>query len=294
MSQSEVALAGISSPELPTYLYHYMPMAAMLGALETRSLWASEIQSVNDFSEILHTYGVLEEVIESKFHRLRVRDNEWFHGIARQLRSIKPRFGVCVASLCEEHDQLSLWRAYASDGQGASLGLLAKPLRELVSQSGLRLEKVIYNRRDQVAICNPFVNALFKKFGIEGKVAELPKEAIEDIMTFATLIGPLFKNSGFSDEREWRIFSNPIHLYDAGWKYRAKVNMIAPYIEIDLSKLYSSDPELMGDEVRPPLSIGLGPRVRQSSPTAAALQARMNAILGRGYGVSKSGVTYHE
>lgn len=286
------ALNGLNETP-PKYVYHYGSMAGLLGVLQSKAIWASDVSSLNDKNEIVHANEVLEQALENRFLSMGIKDNVWFHGIALQVRSIKARIGRCVASFCEDNDQLSLWRPYASDGMGASIGFQSSALAKVAAEQGFELKKVVYDRKIQYAICMAYVTNLFDRFGIESKISGLPDDVIDDMRKFINTVGILFKHPSFQDEREWRLVSGDIHLYDARWKYRAGTNMIVPFLVVDLRKIFERDPEVT-EEIepqRPPFIITLGPRVR-TPPTASALQAITHSILGKSYGVSLSGSPY--
>jgi hypothetical protein len=295
MSESNALNASLNrlNETPPEYVFHYGSMAGLLGVLQSKAIWASDVSSLNDKSEIVHANEVLEQALGNRFFSMGIKDNVWFHGIALQVRSIKARIGRCVASFCEDNDQLSLWRPYASDGMGASIGFQSSAMSKVVAEQGFELKKVVYDRETQYAICIAYVDDLFGRFGIDSKIAGLPDDVIDDMRNFINTVGILFKHPSFRDEREWRLVSADVHLYDPRWKYRSGPNMIVPYLVVDFHKVFERDPEVIEkDEAkRPPFIITLGPRVR-TSPTSQALQAITHSILGQGHGVTLSDSPY--
>lgn len=277
----------------PKYLYHYCSLSGLLGILNSRSIWASVVSSLNDKNEIVHANDVLEHALENKFFSMGIKDNSWFHTIALQIRSIQATVDHCVASLCEQNDQLSLWRPYAGDGMGASIGFITDGLSKTASDQGFALKKVIYDRNLQSAICKTYLDDLFCKYNIDKKIDILSKEIMDDLSQFVNSVGIFLKHPSFGDEREWRLVSRNVGLYDERWRYRATTNMIIPYLTLDLRGLFDQRSSIHKEEEikRPPFMITLGPRVRKS-PTSSALQAITQSILGRGYGVSLSGSPY--
>ncbi len=232
----EASLAKLDETP-PKYVYHYGSMSGLLGVLQSKSIWASDVSSLNDKNEIVHANEVLEHALERKFFSIGIKDNVWFHGIALQVRSIKARIGRCVASFCEDNDQLSLWRPYATDGMGASIGFLSTAMSKVAAGQGFVLRKVVYDRNTQYEICMAYVSDLFERFGISSKISGLPDAVVADMRSFINTVGILFKHPSFQDEREWRLVSGDIHLYDPRWKYRPAANMIVPYLVVDLHQV---------------------------------------------------------
>jgi hypothetical protein len=170
--------------------------------LQSKAIWASDVSSLNDKNEIVHANEVLEHALGSRFSSMGIKDSVWFHGIALQVRSIKARIGRCVASFREDNGQLSLWRPYASDGMGASIGFQSSAMSKVVAEQGFELRKVVYDRETQHTICMAYVNDVFGRFGIDSKIAGLPDHVMDDMRNFFNTAGILFKHPSFQDERE--------------------------------------------------------------------------------------------
>lgn len=291
-NQLEMSLALLDEAP-PKYVYHYGSMSGLLGVLQSNAIWASDVSSLNDKNEIVHTRSVLVDALENKFFRMGIKDNVWFGGIAVQVKSIKARFGRCVASFCEDNDQLSLWRPYASDGMGASIGFLSSAMSKAVAAQGFELKKVVYDRKVQYDVCSAYVDDLFGRFAINAKINGLPDEIVKDMTEFINTVGIFFKHESFQDEREWRLISSDIELANPRWQYRALPNMIVPYLVVDLQKVFHADPDVVSaeDAARPPFIITLGPRARKS-PTSSALSAITKSKLGKAYGQTLSSSPY--
>lgn len=277
----------------PKYLYHYSSLSGLLGILNSRSIWASVVSSLNDKNEIVHANDVLEHALENKFFSMGIKDNHWFHTIALQIRSIQATVGQCVASLCEENDQLSLWRPYAGDGMGASIGFTTDSLSKIALNQGFELKKVIYNQHSQYAICKAYLDDLFEQHNIDGKIESLPKGIMDDMREFVNSKGIFLKHPSFEDEREWRLISKNVHLYDKSWKYRASVDMIVPYLTLDLSEIFERGSNFLKKENvgQQAVRITLGPRVK-TPPTSSALKAITRAITGTAFDITLSGSPY--
>ena len=277
---------------MPTYLSHYTSLGGLLGILNSKSIWASDITSLNDKKEIVYAKAVLVDVLENMYNEIGIGDSTWFQSIAFQVHGIAMHYGRCICSFCEQRDQLSLWRPYAADGQGASIEFRTDRLKAVCMKQGFDLKQVIYDKKLQNCICRKFLCGIFERYGIGKQIEELPEPVMMEMNEFVNSVGLLFKNPGFSDEREWRLISYPIGIYCDRWQYRAAKNMIIPYLAIDLNEFFkneSTKAEPSGNSSM--LNVTIGPRVHLY-PTAPAIEAISENLRGRGRGVSLSSIPY--
>lgn len=130
--------------------------------------------------------------------------HEKFNIILEKFQDINVRpFIFCLS---ERGDLLSQWRAYANDGKGISIGFerSAFHLNNLPPQ--LSDEKIInpylfkveYNLREQRRIIR---NKLMAASGLKGSSIHTYETCAEHLSG----ISAIFKNSAFSEEKEWRL-----------------------------------------------------------------------------------------
>ena len=101
--------------KVPEYLYHYTTAEGLKGIVEDCAIWASDIFSLNDASEIYHGCEVFRECLKELHSTL----GEDFHGrVLSQVNAIDalafPPTYVC--SFSREPNDLSQWRAYFPNG----------------------------------------------------------------------------------------------------------------------------------------------------------------------------------
>ena len=55
-------------PDIPedTIIYHYTSPEGILGIIESNSLWATDINYLNDSSELRYIYGLVERIVKAK------------------------------------------------------------------------------------------------------------------------------------------------------------------------------------------------------------------------------------
>jgi hypothetical protein len=112
---------------LPSLLYHYTGARGLQGILTSGKLWATNVEYLNDETEMRFSRSILREVFTELVDetpeglgRMALRalggmDDPW---LSAQI------FACCF---CAQPDLLSMWRAYGSSG-GYSIGFAAESL----------------------------------------------------------------------------------------------------------------------------------------------------------------------
>lgn len=133
------------------HIFHYTDAQGLLGIIESNTLWAFDIRSMNDEQEYFYGRRLAEkqlEAIASKQTDPSARERA--HWLLDRLGSINEAIHIptYVASFSENPDLLSQWRAYCRGG-GFSIGFDAESLRKLASTQGFVLEPCIYDDAEQ-------------------------------------------------------------------------------------------------------------------------------------------------
>ncbi|GAB3758750.1 DUF2971 domain-containing protein [Ramlibacter monticola] len=216
-------------------LYHYCSLESFLAILESKKVWLGDASTMNDSHEGKWAdqlvQGVLNEIKPS------LSDDEcraFAHGYNLNVR--RP-YLFCLSS---KGDILSQWRAYAADATGVAIGFDANrfPRRPGLPAHGLGdsltvgLWQVLYDQHLQRQLIRSFFDA----------------RAQPDSRDYASLgmqvagLGPLLKNSAFSEEEEWRLVYTPLMMTNeanshtaigASWRARQRVSnaRIVTYFE---------------------------------------------------------------
>lgn len=219
-----------SSP--PELLYHYTTASGLLGILEKKALWATDVGYLNDYMEVELS---IDELIDALGADYSSREDADPAGAA--LRSAEAslvdhrgggRFGPFVASFCESGDQLSQWRGYGRGGY--ALGFDSAALASLPALKD-----------------GTTVDLIRVEYGDDARarmVARVVKEVGRlDPFTGPGIFGPLgaglrglasIKDSGFREENEWRLYTLPQGTFTLEQHRALPSGAIAPYIEVPL------------------------------------------------------------
>jgi Protein of unknown function (DUF2971) len=227
----------------PKRLFHYTSHAGLLGIVETGRLWATNIQYMNDSSEL--DYGMSM----TRSH-LRCLSAEGMPGVVREflgrgermldLPVLLPDRQFYAFCFCQDPDLLSQWRAYADRGGGYAIGFDTDDLTNAVIKGRLSLFPVEYGPgsnwellvHDIGALCD----ALTRCVGLWPDDETILLSAACDDLRLA-LIFRIFwsKHPGFCEEKEWRILAS----YDSNDQPRIRFRQgqatLVPYVELDLS-----------------------------------------------------------
>lgn len=215
----------------PSELFHYTSPEGFIGIITSKTLWASDMLGLNDASEVEYPIAVVNEALEASGINIPGYAKERFGTqlLSNMFRIYQPY----VTCFCENGDLLSQWRAYGGGGEGFSLGFRFSWLHAL-EQKFLRLQKVIYNRDQQIDLVLMFLVTASGAIAGEGWSEEEQRLFWQDAAASLTPWVIMFKNPAFEEEAEWRLV-NTIPRNDL--QFRRSGHRIVPYVEIPIGDL---------------------------------------------------------
>ncbi len=209
--------------EVPDTLLHYTTLDAFYSISKTHSIRACRAELSNDTGEMQLAADVVKEALgerEAKntlpasminriSERLALSETSTMVTCFTEPRTPKPSEKLLPA------DILSMWRAYGDSGDGVAIHFNGKSLRSLASNGdgvtgGARLLRVIYDPDDQFDLVKSVIRLagpeLFDK--LPEKSSEWMVWSTQQIISELSSFAAMFKHSGFSEEREWRLVCN--------------------------------------------------------------------------------------
>lgn len=239
--QTELLARLMSGSARPELLCHYTTQSGLLGILETRSLWATDIRFLNDSAEFQYALSMAETRLDALFERIA---DSWADTlIARWRRAllVAPRTRVFVASFSAVDDDLSQWRAYArTNGYIVSLSydqLLTAA--QNAPMPGIVLS-CVYDAAEQALLMDYALDYLTAKYRTEAG-GERNEDALFafEVHFFAhlVLLAACFKHPSFSAEREWRLIVRETAPEDSAKFVRLRTgrSTLVPYLSIPLA-----------------------------------------------------------
>ena len=227
--------------EIPSgILYHYTSFSGLMGIVESRKFWLSEIRYLNDANE-LDGFG---KILVTELKKRLETANEMTDVVQQFEKWLPERLKqgpkLFVGSFTENGNLLSQWRGYCTYGKGISIGIDSARIRRICESEGFVIGKCIYDYRRKENIAKQIVEAVIKvalergpstKFHPMNSYYGLFKEIEPELL----VISAILKDQAFHEENEWRIISKPISNYlEHPIQYREGDAMLIPYLELPL------------------------------------------------------------
>lgn len=126
-------------------LFQFTSNEGFRGILKSRSLWFSDLRSLNDPRELILGLGTLRELLEEIIEE---ESEEWDTVFLRkfliQSYNSLDNTDFYSCSFCLTGDSMPLWQHYGYDGKGVSIGFRPRALTDIPC----RIQKVDYINKD--------------------------------------------------------------------------------------------------------------------------------------------------
>lgn len=221
--------------QAPGYtVYHYTSIAGLLGIINSSNLWLTNINFLNDKSEVAHAL----DLIKSRTRDCKNKKVATFLNSMADEDNYINNIDIYVASFCGTKELLSQWHMYASGGSGCQIEFDLQDLRRFTcegsfSPSGLGgVYPVIYENKLKIEIIDSFiadVEKIFSRIKTRNVDDSNYRKLILTCYLFILTAICFFKDPSFKDENEFRIYvffaknSN-------GILWREKNNYLVPYV----------------------------------------------------------------
>jgi hypothetical protein len=234
--------------ELTENLYHYTPQAGLLGIVESQSIWASNIQYLNDAQEARLAFSIMGEAVNGRLRRDKPelgdvdRGGEIWGLLTKASQQIGHIVDLEVYACCfsSARDQLSQWRGYAGEG-GFALAFKPTAIDTIIHNNQMRMIKCIYDQTKNREIAEAIIDSTIATYDALDKASPQEREAlaVEHFKENFLLWVPMCKHPGFSEEGEWRLVVFPDGTRQNGdLKHRASRYCIVGYREVRLALDY--------------------------------------------------------
>lgn len=254
--------------ERPTRpLYHYTSLSGLMGILDSKSLYATDIQFFNDAAEMAQTANLLQREIAFRIEQNgapTVLLNQFQKWVSDRLTNGHMQF---VASFTANGNILSQWRGYTPKGQGVSIGFHPEVLRNCANEQSFSMGRCRYKPTEQREIVLSILRAVEALAEQRGENLDRSKrppsnsyhDVFEEIEGDILRVAALLKHPAFEEEDEWRIVSPIISNYiEAPICYRSGQSMLQPYVRFSLPQ--NEDQTLAIEHV----FLGPTPNIKQS------------------------------
>ncbi|MNO83586.1 hypothetical protein D3C76_749010 [compost metagenome] len=224
----------------PNHLFHYTNANGMLGIIDSRKLWATHYQYLNDSSELEYGYSLAKEIIRGAIAAEENKEVKRFLENSLNSCSISSSgLEFYITCFCEHDDVLSQWRAYGGGAQGYALGFEAGAIgrrKPTADNQNIHMRKVLYDERKQKELISLAVKTLSEKLrSISGNGCSIDviAAACRGLRMALVEMTIFFKHPAYEVEHEWRILHFPSN--ESGLKFRDGPFGLTPYVELDIS-----------------------------------------------------------
>ncbi len=230
-----------SDPTQP--LFHYTSISGLQGIVKDKAIWATDIQYLNDSSELRYGIRLLSQQMQARFKDLSgnqakcaTQFSEWLrHGFV-----LNHYLFVCCFT--ENGNQLSQWRGYCPSGKGISVSFEAASLVEAAQEQSFRWAEVVYEYSHQTPLVNYVLDSILEA---ADRAEETDRSKRHPSQSFHGLfdewedrilaLAATLKDECFAEEHEWRAISQPIKkLGDERLRFRDGEITLTPYIHFNL------------------------------------------------------------
>ncbi len=187
-------------------LFHYTTPSGLVSIVNNRALWASDMLSLNDTSEMKYPQQLMLEASRATGLVPLALRQRFETQLAEFMFRIDAPYVTCI---CEYLDLLSQWRGYGAGGEGFAVGFGVPWLESLASgEGGWRLLRVIYKYGEQCDHVAEFIDD-----NVARLISERARSEEEESRLWQNAASALsfwvitFKHRMFSEENEWRIVS---------------------------------------------------------------------------------------
>jgi hypothetical protein len=228
-------------------LYHYTTAEGLKGIIQNRSLWLTEISTLNDPQEMQYGKNIITEIITEYI------DKEVDANIKKMLTEIRGQlwglqnkimFRPFVSCFCSNGNLLSQWRGYS--GKGYNIGFELKEetkysndFNDLSPNPWIEIRRVIYDAEKQKKYINDYIQQIISgaktAFGrINGniRVGLSAAAALVSLNMFLDMMLSM-KSPHFKEEDEWRLiglFPPDRSIYSRYYEYTVRNGMLVPHL----------------------------------------------------------------
>ncbi|WP_286241146.1 DUF2971 domain-containing protein [Neptuniibacter halophilus] len=214
---------------------HYTDVNALHSIISKQKIWLTDIRFLNDSQELIKGFEIFEEILKAPIttpllaHQDHIDISKDYILTLIQEHQL---FGssedpIFVFSLSQEHDLLSQWRAYGDYAIEFD--------EEMLSEEFKTLSTCIYEPLAQKQAAVTAITEAIETVSNDFEISRgYTQEQTDSFLCSLLARAALFKHDGFQEEKEARIiidsFSEAKKIH-----YRARGNMLIPYIELDIS-----------------------------------------------------------
>lgn len=228
-----MTLSKFKENNMDSILYHYTNAKGIIGIINSKSLWLTNMHFLNDSSEIKYSLKLFEEEI---FKNKSIKNILNYRDTIMELIECGKDEIICSISFSEERDLLSQWRAYGDSGGGYSLGFSFPELMKL-RNGYLDFVKCSYSKSEHCKMINEIMDDVKKECCQKNDNGYYYLNSMMFPIRFPPIrlyyYKPRMKDPAFKEEKEWRLINRNLFTSNLHYNFR-NGNGIIPYYELNI------------------------------------------------------------
>lgn len=231
-------------------VYKYCSVSSAFSILKNSEFWLFNNLSMNDYMDCRWCMYKINQMLETNFTK-DYKDGKFDELLKNYNLNDRPVYMTCFS---EEGDLLSQWRGYADDGHGVAIGIdIEETGIEIKNDYGELNEFFVTNASPNCKLsmgwakCSyeenkqeDLLNSIFNNF----LNSTIDSNKIVNTSALLFTLNIIFKNSGFKEEKEWRLVDVPLILNENGkilgnpsaLFFLNSLDNIKPYFKYSFSK----------------------------------------------------------
>ena len=222
-------------------IWHYTTGNSLLSIVESGSIYATQVLSLNDSSEVRYGQHLIRDAfltVRSAEDSLPPVEAEFLERLIKnsvELDAPNRPSDWFVTCFSREKDDLSQWRAYGGGENGFAIAFRAK----LLFHPENLLVRVNYSKEQHLAVCTNLAKATLDFFreGLAARTEQKdrdswPDEFLQEWDRWLQQLAPMVKDPAFKTENEYRI----IHRFNgyemAKLRFRQKQSLMSLHLPL--------------------------------------------------------------
>jgi len=267
----------------PSHVYHYTNSRGLIGILESKKIWATNIRFLNDINEVIEATKTAKEILNEKLEASEdERMRHLFKSMLDNIEEVASHIYVC--SFSADGNSLSQWRAYCpSTGGGYALGIPGPQLRDVAKKLGWMFVKCIYENEKKDQVIREIIDSFIEDFEYNYDSDSTERVALNFKLHLLGISG-VIKNKAFENEKEWRLIS-PILSNEESINFRQGKSGIIPYCKFELLE---KDNQIIKNQIK----LVVGPTPQNDSESRQSARYILSKYLNSNTGEVLSKIPY--
>lgn len=256
---------AIQSRPQPAIIYHYTSASGLMGIVESGTIWATDIQYLNDSREFEYTVTLADTNLTNYRVAASQDDVPLYDECLQSLSFAANGIQLFATAFSAKPDLLSQWRAYCPPTGGFALGFAPASLQR---DAGVFLLPCLYDRDQQQLLFNRVLTFLLQEWRASPESRGSHDGYGLDFLNAFLLMAATFKHASFAEEDEWRLVQWQSRVGMGFPEFRTGRGGIVPYIRLPLQQ--------KGQPLQlPDVFVGPGPHARlAASAVVGYLQSK--------------------